>query len=199
VEVGSSGSHLRNNNNFFSKELTEQLALADSQQRLWDSKSKKYDPVNSNDDNTQNRYSVVENSVLQERKVTINRTPEISVSKRILVVDDHPDTALFYTLGLEDNGFEVDSYSSPLEALSNFIPNFYDLMLTDINMPLMSGFELCDKILQLDINVRVCFISAGEVNQESLREWHPTKSIGCFIKKPITIDELVERLNAELS
>jgi CheY-like chemotaxis protein len=145
---------------------------------------------NDNEDN---------NGVIKTTQKVDTPTPEISLFKRILVVDDHSDIALFYTLGLEDNGFEVDSYSNPLEALSNFKPNFYDLMLTDINMPLMSGFELCDKILQLDINVRVCFISAGEINQESLREWHPTKSIGCFIKKPIAIDELVKRLNAELS
>jgi DNA-binding response OmpR family regulator len=114
-------------------------------------------------------------------------------------VEDDADIAFVYKMGLEENGFEVDTYLHPLEALFNFKPNFYDLMLTDINMPLMSGFELCDKILQLDANVRICFMSAGEVNQESLRAWHPTKSIGCFMKKPIAIDDLVNRLNAELS
>jgi CheY-like chemotaxis protein len=199
VVVGSSGSHLRNKNNSYSMQLTEQLALTNPQEKFWDSKSDRYDTLNSDNKNAQNCYPATQNSVPRERKATVTRMPEISLSKRILVVDDHSDTALFYTLGLEDNGFEVDSYSNPLEALFNFKPNFYDLMLTDINMPLMNGFELCDKILQLDVNVRVCFISAGEVNQESLREWHPTKSIGCFIKKPITIDELVKRLNAELS
>jgi hypothetical protein len=48
-------------------------------------------------------------------------------------------------------------------------------------------FELCDKILNLDVNVRVCFMSVGEINQESLREWHLTKSICCTIKNLITI------------
>ena len=47
-------------------------------------------------------------------------------------------------------------------ALSEFKPNFYDLLLTDINMPHMDGFELCEKILELDVNIRVCFISAAE-------------------------------------
>jgi CheY-like chemotaxis protein len=65
-------------------------------------------------------------------------------------------------------------------------------------MPLMNGFELCEKLLKLDINIRVCFMSAGEINQEALREIDSTKSIGCFIKKPIMSDVLVERLKEEL-
>jgi DNA-binding response OmpR family regulator len=79
-----------------------------------------------------------------------------------------------------------------------FIPNFYDLLLVDINMPKMNGFELCEKILKLDVNVRVCFMSSGEINQEAMRDLQPTKSIGCFIKKPISINDLVVRLKAEL-
>jgi response regulator RpfG family c-di-GMP phosphodiesterase len=72
-------------------------------------------------------------------------------------------------------------------------------MLTDIFMPNMNGFELCEKILELDVNIRVCFISAAEVNIEALREVYPkARSIGCFIKKPVPIEYLVNRLKAEL-
>jgi hypothetical protein len=46
--------------------------------------------------------------------------------------------------------------------------------------------------------MRVCYISAGEMNIEALREQYPTLSIGCFIKKPITIENLVRRVTAEL-
>jgi two-component SAPR family response regulator len=65
-------------------------------------------------------------------------------------------------------------------------------------MPHMNGFELCEKILELDVNVRVCFISAAEINIEALREVFPRMSFGCFIKKPVTIEYLVKRLLAEL-
>ena len=66
-------------------------------------------------------------------------------------------------------------------------------------MPHMNGFELCEKILELDVNIRVCFISAAEVNIEALREVYPkVRSIGCFIKKPITIDDLVDQVKTEL-
>lgn len=65
-------------------------------------------------------------------------------------------------------------------------------------MPYMNGFELCQKILELDADIRVCFMSAAEVNIEALREVYPKVSFGCFIKKPVSIDYLVQRLLAEL-
>ena len=56
-------------------------------------------------------------------------------------------------------------------------------------MPKLDGFALCEKILELDVNIRVCFMSAAEVNIEALREVYPkARSIGCFIKKPVTIN-----------
>ena len=74
----------------------------------------------------------------------------------------------------------------------------YDLLPIDINMPDINGFELCERILELDVNVRVCFITAGEANIDALREVYSKVSLGCFIKKPITIEYLVKRLSAEL-
>jgi DNA-binding response OmpR family regulator len=62
----------------------------------------------------------------------------------------------------------------------------------------MNGFELCKRILEIDVNVRVCFITAGDTNIEALREVYPTLSIGCFIRKPVTIENLAKRLLAEL-
>jgi two-component SAPR family response regulator len=94
--------------------------------------------------------------------------------------------------------FKVNSYNDPLLALSEFRPDLYDLILIDINMPQMNGIELSNKILELDANVKICFITAGEANIEVLRELYPTRSIGCYIKKPVTIEELVKRVKAEL-
>ena len=64
-------------------------------------------------------------------------------------------------------------------------------------MPHMNGFEL-SQILELDVNIRVCFIPSAEINIEALREVYPRLSFGCFIKKPVTIEYLVKRLLAEL-
>jgi DNA-binding response OmpR family regulator len=125
--------------------------------------------------------------------------------KTILIIDDEADVANTFKAGLEDsNGYydankriEVYASNNPVVALSEFKPNFYDLVLVDINMPHMNGFELCEKILAIDINVKVCFMScAPEINQ-ALREIHPI-SLGCFIRKPVSIDYLVNRIRSEL-
>ena len=52
--------------------------------------------------------------------------------------------------------------------------DYYDLMLIDINMPEMNGFDFCVKALELDINAKVCFMSSGLINQEALREQYPS-------------------------
>ncbi|MFL6378151.1 MAG: response regulator [Nitrososphaeraceae archaeon] len=94
--------------------------------------------------------------------------------------------------------FEVYAYNNPIVAAREFKPNFYDMLLTDIYMPHMNGFELCEKVLELDVNIRMCFMSSAEVNVEALREVYPKISFGCFMKKPVTIEYLVKRLEAEL-
>jgi DNA-binding response OmpR family regulator len=127
--------------------------------------------------------------------------------KRILIIDDDPDITFTFKEGIEDSSnknnadnkrTEVRTFNDPLDALSTFEPNLYDLLLMDINLPGINGFQLCEKILEIDINVRVCFMSSGEVNREALREIYPTISLGCFIKKPVTMDYLIERIKAEL-
>jgi DNA-binding response OmpR family regulator len=123
---------------------------------------------------------------------------EKMLSKAILIVDDDPNMTSVFSLGLQDEGFEVYAYNDPLEVLSKFRPNFYDLLLVDINMPKMNGIDLSRQILELDSNVKICFITAGEANIEVLRELYPTRDIGCFIKKPVTINHLVRRVKSEL-
>jgi two-component SAPR family response regulator len=80
---------------------------------------------------------------------------------------------------------QVNTYNDPFLALSGFKPNYYDLMLIDINMPKINGIELSRQLLELDSNVKICFITAGEANIEVLRELYPARDIGCFIKKPV--------------
>ena len=153
-------------------------------------------------------------SVVTEKRTTIassgltkiNREErqKLSFAKHILIVDDDPDITLTFKkgLGVQDENnktlFKVYTYNDPLDALSHFKPNFYDLLLVDINMPKMDGFGFSSKILELDVNVRICFMSSGQINQEALREQYPTLSYGCFITKPVTIQELIRKIRAEL-
>jgi response regulator RpfG family c-di-GMP phosphodiesterase len=82
--------------------------------------------------------------------------------------------------------------------VKEFKPHSYDLLLTDVYMPNMSGFELCEKVLELDVNIRVCFMSAFIINIRALREVYSNVSLGCFIEKPVSMEYLVKRLSAEL-
>jgi two-component system response regulator ChvI len=62
--------------------------------------------------------------------------------KRILVVDDESDLTKVSKLALEYHGFKVDSFNDPQEALTKYKPGLYDLVILDIKMPNMDGFEL---------------------------------------------------------
>ena len=117
---------------------------------------------------------------------------------KILLVDNEADVTITFKAILQEAGFIVNTYEDPLIALSNFIPRFYDLVILDIGMPKMNGIELSRQLLELDSNVKICFITAGEANIEVLRELYPSRAIGCFINKPVTIDQLVKRVKAEL-
>jgi len=126
--------------------------------------------------------------------------------KRILIVDDDQDITITFKAVIEDTNnqtdanrrIEVNTSNNPVMALSGFKPNFYDLLLTDIDMPHMNGFELSEKILAIDINVKVCYMSSVEINHQALREIYPFLSLGCFIRKPVTIDYLLKRIRSEL-
>jgi len=124
--------------------------------------------------------------------------------KRILIVDDDPDILKTFKFGIENatitsnKRIAVDAYNAPKIALLDFQPNFYDLLLIDIKMPSINGFQLSERILDIDINVKICFMSSGEINRDALREIHPSISLGCFVKKPVTIDYLVRKIIKEL-
>ena len=92
----------------------------------------------------------------------------------------------------------MNTSNNPVVALAEFKPNFYDLLLIDINIPYMDGFQLSERILGIDINVKICFMSSGEINRDALKDIHPSITLGCFIKKPVEIDYLIGRVIAEL-
>ena len=136
----------------------------------------------------QNQGSNLDTLIETETK----ETPKPPFIKRILLVDDDPDLTLTFKAGFRRSllwrgkkRFEVYTYNDPLLVLKEFKPHFYDLLLTDIYMPNMNGFQLCEKILELDVNIRVCFMSALAVNIQALREVYRNVSFGCFIEKPV--------------
>ena len=122
-------------------------------------------------------------------------------NSKILLVDNEPDNTSVFKMGLEDEGFKVDAFNDPVLALSNFKPNFYSLSILDINMPKMNGYELYKEIRKLDNKVKVCFLTASEVYDESLRTLPPEmlRHARYFISKPLALDDLVKKIKKELA
>ena len=124
------------------------------------------------------------------------------MNKRVLLVDDEPDLNLTLKLTLEENGFRVDSFTDPLSALENFEEEAgsYDLVILDIQMPGINGFELYRQIRKIDDKVKVCFLTASEMYYEEFRkELFPALVNNCYIQKPIENEILIKRLNEVLS
>ena len=116
--------------------------------------------------------------------------------KRILAVDDEPDLTKLCSLALEYYGFKVDTFNDSQEALSNFRPNYYDLVILDIKMPKMDGFELYDNLKKRDSNVKVCFLTASELYYEEFRKKEYTAlDKNLFIRKPIDNEDLLKEVN----
>jgi DNA-binding response OmpR family regulator len=120
------------------------------------------------------------------------------LKNRILIVDDEPDIAKVLELGLEENGFVVDTYNDPLSVISNFKADSYDLLLLDIKMPKMNGFELYNKLHQIDEKARICFITAYELYYDEFKRMFHKIKVECFIHKPVSINDLARVIKDEL-
>jgi CheY-like chemotaxis protein len=151
--------------------------------------------------NSPHWHNKQEDQQIQESKEELS-----PFTRRILIVDDNPDIACTFKKAFEEAdrisgnkiSFHVNAYTDPLVALSEFKPDFYDLLLIDIGMPKMNGFDFCVKVFELDLNPKVCFIVSAPINQEALRDQYPSLSIDCFIETPVTVDNLVRKVEAEL-
>jgi DNA-binding NtrC family response regulator len=130
---------------------------------------------------------------------TSNRSKNNNKKKRILFVDDEPDITWLYKTALERYGFEVQTFQSPRSALENFKPGSYDLLLVDIKMEEMDGFELYDKISKMDSNINVCFLTAATQYYDKYKERFSWLQKECFITKPIRLENLVNTINSVLN
>lgn len=115
--------------------------------------------------------------------------------KRILVVDDEADVNTTLCKVLEENGFIVDSYEDPFLALENFKPHTYDLLILDIKMPGMNGFSFYREIRKIDNNMKVCFLTAGDMYYGAYPDIFSSLPANCFIRKPITNQELLKHID----
>ena len=121
--------------------------------------------------------------------------------RRILVVDDQPDITLTIEVELEEEGlFDVDTFTDPELALSSFKPDLYQLVILDIMMPKMDGFELYERLKKVDPGIKVCFLTASEMYHEEIREEkYSVLDNELFIQKPISTDDLIRKINDKIN
>lgn len=121
---------------------------------------------------------------------------------RIMFVDDEKDILSTVKRGLEsNNAFTVDTFSSgesALQAFESHPENYYDLVITDIRMPKMNGFELYRRIKEKNHSMKIAFITAFEINKEEFNKVMPSVNVIDFISKPLSVSSLITKLKSML-
>ena len=138
---------------------------------------------------------------------TTTKNSKTATKYKLLLVDDDTDILLTFKKGLEEVqntivegvNLQVDTFADPKEALTSFKAGVYDLLLLDIRMPNINGFELYEELNKIDDKPKVCFITAYDLYYDALKKDFPELDVGCFIKKPISIEDLAIKIRKELA
>ena len=118
--------------------------------------------------------------------------------KNILIIDDDEDITNLFKTFLEYDGYKVDAFTNPIDALYSFRKNVYGLVLLDLKMPKMNGMILYQKLKNIDPTLLFCFITANKEYIEYLKKNNPNieKNV---IYKPIWLNELRSKVHSLLS
>jgi CheY-like chemotaxis protein len=124
----------------------------------------------------------------------------MSSKKRILLVDDDPNSSYILSMILKLNGFDVIPYTDPEQALTDFGKDLYDLLLLEVRMSKMNGFELYQKMKQIDRHIKVCFMT--NYRRQYLREFNelfPRLTADSLVDKPASGNDLMKILQRHLN
>ena len=117
---------------------------------------------------------------------------------KILIIDDDKDITNLFSIFLEYNGYSVDAYTNPLEAINNCRKNSHDLIILDLKMPIMDGMTLYHKIKEIDDKVIICITTADKNYIEELRKGIiDIEKIVLF--KPVLLKDLKNKIDWLLS
>ena len=121
--------------------------------------------------------------------------------KKILVVNDESDMTTMLKMTLEREGFTVDTFNDPTQALKSYKPRLYDLIMLDVIMPKMDGFDLYTQLKKTDPEVNICFLTASsEVYREELMKGkYDELSRDLFLEMPLQPAELVDEIKKRIS
>ena len=134
-------------------------------------------------------------------QILVSKFPDATI-KRIMIVDASEDVNLTFKIVLSesDRRLRVQAFTDPVDVLREFKPDFYHLVIIDILLPNMNGFELYDKLRKLDSKVKICFMTTGSeiFLKEFIKEALPESDPNCFIRKPIANEDLIKRVQEAL-
>ena len=120
----------------------------------------------------------------------LESTPKVPT---VLLIDDDPSISFLFTQYLRSAGMVVDSFTDPEKALTHFIESdysYYDLVITDIRMTHLNGFELYQQLKTLDPNIRIIFVTALDIGQE-ITTLLPEIKLNQFLIKPVNPNDLI--------
>ena len=118
--------------------------------------------------------------------------------KSIYLIDDEFDSTTILKKILEQNKFTVNAFNDPRKALEEFRENGKDctVILSDIRMPGMNGFQLARELSQISPDVRVVLMSSFEINKAEFEKVLPSTDIAAFITKPVGRNQLLDTVGA---
>ncbi len=161
------------------------------------------DPILSSENKEHSNYDNlrITNTSAKEKDPNKDNTRDENNNKRkfgskLFVIDDDPDIAYVLKHGLQKNGFLVDVFTNPEEALRSFDSNPHDLCLviSDIRMPGLSGIQLARKIKQINPDIKVVLMTAFEIKDNEFSKVFPSTQVDGFVQKPISIADLTSKI-----
>ena len=117
---------------------------------------------------------------------------------RVLVVDDEPDISKSVKIGLQRRGFEVEAFEDPTDAVQHYQAGRYDMLIIDIRMPKMSGFDFVREIKKRDPGVPFAFLTAFDIHPDDFKKAFPGLEPSVILRKPMLSEDLARIVTVEI-
>jgi len=115
---------------------------------------------------------------------------------KVLLVEDDPRVASFITRGLEEQLYQVKNVTKGFDAINEVMENTYDIIILDIMLPDLTGFEVCEVLRSRKIIVPILILSALDTPHEKIKGLQA--GADDYLAKPFLFEELTARINAQL-
>lgn len=112
--------------------------------------------------------------------------------RRVMIVENNDDINITFKLVLSksDPRLRIYSFNECIEALQEFQPNFYDLIIIDIMIPKINGIRFYDIVRGLDDRVKICYLTT--IHKDVIKKAYPEVERVSLLKMPVTNEELVK-------